>query len=111
MQYLNNMSQYCNPKYYTKLIKFATLFREHSNSINQNKVINNENNKEYTEVNPAEDVPDSSNEFITDFIDPEEKKEDLGFSKEECIDLTQNLCHWMYENNFTCSKLSLIHEK
>lgn len=111
MQYLNNMSQYCNPKYYTKLIKFVTLFREHSNSINQNKVINNENNKEYTEVNPAEDVPDSSNEFITDFIDPEEKKEDLGFSKEECIDLTQNLCHWMYENNFTCSKLSLIHEK
>ena len=29
-------------------------------------------------------------------------------SKDECIDLTQNLCFWMYENNFTCSKLSLI---
>jgi hypothetical protein len=22
--------------------------------------------------------------------------------------LTQNFCHWLYENNFTCSKLSLI---
>ena len=111
IEYLNKMSQYCDPNYYIKLIKFVTLFREHSNSFNQNKVANNETKKEYTEIYPAEDVPDSSNEFITDFIDPEGKNEDLGFSKEECIDLTQNLCHWMYDNNFTCSKLSLIHEK
>ena len=111
IEYLNKMSQYCDPKYYVKLIKFVTLFREHSNSFNENKVPNNEEKKEFTQINPAEDVPDSSNEFITDFINPEEKNEDLGYTKEECIDLTQNLCHWMYDNNFTCSKLSLIHEK
>ena len=103
------MSACCNPNYYTKLIKFVTLFREHSNFINASKLKEDEQNKIYTEIKDAEDVPDSSNEFITDFINPEEKNNDLGFNKEECIDLTQNLCHWMYENNYTCSKLSLIH--
>ena len=74
-------------------------------------MVNNQANQVYTEANDAEDVPDSSNEFITDFINPEEKNNDLGFDKDECIDLTMNLCYWMYENNFTCSKLSLIREK
>ena len=109
INYLNKMSQYCNKEYYIKLIKFVALFREHTNIINKHKV--NDNNgieKEFTEVNDAEDVPDSSNEFITDFLAPDEKNEDFGFSKEELIDLTQNLCFWMYDNNFTCSKLSLI---
>ena len=109
MNYLNKMSQFCNPTYFTKLIKFVTLFREHVNSVN---IVNGNDNgipKEYTETNNAEDVPDSSNEFITDFLDPDTREEDFGFSKEESIDLTQNLCYWMYDNNFTCSKLSLIH--
>ena len=111
MNYLNKMSQFCNPTYFTKLIKFVTLFREHVNNFNMNKVIENENGirKEYTEINNAEDVPDSSNEFITDFLEPDTRNEDFGFSKDESIDLTQNLCYWMYDNNFTCSKLSLIH--
>jgi len=111
IEYLNKMSAFCNPNYFTKLIKFVTLFREHSNLINSSKLKEDEQNKVYTEIKDAEDVPDSSNEFITDFINPEEKNNDLGFNKEECIDLTQNLCYWMYENNYTCSKLSLIREK
>ena len=113
IEYLNKMSNFCNPIYYVKLIKFVTLFREHVNkvNINKNRENNDEKNKDYTEFNDAEDVPDSSNEFITDFLDPEGKNDDLGYSKEECIDLTQNLCFWMYENNFTCSKLSLINDK
>jgi hypothetical protein len=111
IEYLNKMSAFCNPNYFTKLIIFVTLFREHSNQINVSKLKEDEQNKVYTEIKDAEDVPDSSNEFITDFINPEEKNNDLGFNKEECIDLTQNLCYWMYENNYTCSKLSLIREK
>ena len=112
IEYLNKMSAYCNPTYYAKLIKFVILFREHSNIINCDKNRDNINgkDKEFTEFNDAEDVPDASNEFITDFLDPEGKNNDFGFTKEECIDLTQNLCYWMYENNFTCSKLSLINE-
>ncbi len=112
IEYLNKMSIYCNPTYYIKLIEFVTLYREHSNLINCNKNRENlkEKDKEYTEFNDAEDVPDDSNEFITDFLDPEGKNDDLGFSRKESIELTQNLCFWMYENNFTCSKLSLINE-
>ena len=107
IDYLNKMSKFCNKDYYVKLIIFVTLFREHVNKYNADKV--KEEGKEFTEINNAEDVPDSSNEFITDFLDPDTKGADFGFSKEEAIDLTQNLCYWMYENNFTCSKLSLIH--
>ena len=104
------MSLFCNNTYYIKLIIFITLFREHVNIFNKRKLSENINGmeKEYTEVTNAEDVPDSSNEFITEFLDPDVRNNDFGFSKEESIDLTQNLCYWMYENNFTCSKLSLI---
>ena len=105
INYLNKMSNYCNEKYYVKLIIFVTLFREHVNIALQDKV---PNDKEFTQMVEAEDVPESSNEFITDFLFPND--EDYGFemSKEEAIDLTRNLCNWMYLNNFTCSKLFLL---
>ena len=105
INYLNKMSIYCNEKYYEKLIIFVTLFREHVNSINHDKV---EEGKEFTQIREAEDVPESSNEFITDFLFPEDQDFEFGLSKEEAIDLTRNLCNWMYINNFTCSKLFLL---
>ena len=109
IDYLNKMSILCNPDYYIKLIKFVTLFREHVNKYNKNKGNKkNSDNKEYTEINDAEDFPDSANEFIDVFLNPEEKESDFGFTMDESIDLTLNLCYWMYENNYTCSKLSLV---
>ena len=107
IDYLNKMSMFCNEQYYIKLIKFVTLFREHVN-IYYSKIDKNKYGEEYTANNDAEDVPDCSNEFITDFLHPDGSDNNFGFSKDESIDLTQNLCYWMYENNFTCSKLSLI---
>ena len=53
-------------------------------------------------------MPESSNEFITDFLFPDDQDYDFGLSKDEAIDLTRNLCNWMYMNNFTCSKLFLL---
>ena len=105
INYLNKMSVYCNEKFYEKLIIFVTLFREHANIINQDKV---EKDKEFTQFKEAEDIPESSNEFITDFLFPDEQEIEFGISKEEAIDLTRNLCNWMYTNNFTCSKLFLL---
>ena len=105
INYLNKMSIYCNEKYYEKLIIFVTLFREHINIINQDKV---EKGKEFSQIREAEDVPESSNEFITDFLFPDDQDFDFGLSKDEAIDLTRNLCNWMYINNFTCSKLFLL---
>ena len=100
MNYLNKMSVYCNENYYEKLIVFVALFREHIN------IINKQDN--FTVVTEAEDVPEKSNEFITDFLFPEEQKESFEIDKEEAINLTRNLCNWMYTHNFTCSKLFLI---
>lgn len=105
INYLNKMSVYCNEKFYEKLIIFVTLFREHANIINQDKV---EKDKEFTQFKEAEDVPESSNEFITDFLFPDEQEIEFGLTKEEAIDMTRNLCNWMYTNNFTCSKLFLL---
>ena len=108
MNYLDKMSIYCNEKYFEKLIVFVTLFREHINILNKDKF----KDKEFTEEVEAEDIPESSNEFITDFLFPNDD-EDFVFdmSKEEAIDLTRNLCNWMYLNNFTCSKLFLLEKE
>lgn len=100
------MSTLCNPKYFSHLIAFVILFRECLNQINEEKVKNE--NKDFSELYNAEDVPDISNEFITEFLDCTSDVVPFIFTKEEAIDLTQNFCHWMYEKNFTCSKLSLI---
>lgn len=105
IDYLNKMSLHSNPTYFTKLIIFVTLFREYVNIAKRDP--NNEN-EEYTASKSAEDVPDLSNEFINEFLEPDNTNNHFDFSKEESIDLTQNICHWMYENNFTCSKLSLV---
>ena len=103
MDYLNKMSMHVNNNYFTKLIIFVTLFRE-----NINLIYKLEGGGEFTMVKEAEDVPEKSNEFITDFLFPEEQEKSFGFNKEESIDLTRNLCNWMYTHNFTCSKLFLI---
>ena len=95
-----------------KLIIFVTLFREFVNICDRKKKkdlqpsINIYEIPDYTMENNPEDVPDLSNEFINDFLETEQNLFD--FNKEDSIDLTQNFCHWMYENNFTSSKLSLI---
>ena len=112
MDYLNKMSMHVNPNYFTKLIIFVTLFREFVNICDRKKKkdlqpsINIYEIPDYTMENNPEDVPDLSNEFINDFLETEQNLFD--FNKEDSIDLTQNFCHWMYENNFTSSKLSLI---
>ena len=67
-----------------------------------------EDNKEFTQEREAEDVPESSNEFITDFLFPNDQENEFSLTFSEAIDLTRNICNWMYLNNFTCSKLFLL---
>ena len=69
------------------------------------------NDQEYTAKKEAEDVPDTSNEFINEFLFPEQEESSFGFEKEEAISLIRNLCSWMYENNFTGSKLFMAENK
>ena len=84
------------------MAKFVYLYWEHLNII---KGTSNTTNT-YTSLKNAEDAPDVSNEFITEFLDFESRLFDLD--KETSIELTQNFCQWMYDSNYTCSKLTLI---
>lgn len=102
--YLVKSAKLIKQEFFVRLVKFVYLFREALNTMNKEKVKNDEG--EFTEVTNAEDAPDISNEFVTEFLDCEQQK--YGFNKEDAIDLTQNFCQWLYDNNFTCSKLSLI---
>lgn len=102
MNYLNQISDICNENYFQKLIVFVTLFREFVNIFT---------NQEYTEIKEAEDVPDMSNNFINDFLYLYEDEVSFGFEFQEAIDLTTNLCSWMYENDFSESKIFLVGDK
>jgi hypothetical protein len=101
--YLYKVSKLVNEHYFIVVLKFITLFREFVNITYKNK---GSANIEFTEEHNPEDVPDISNEFIIDFLGTEELL--FGYSREEGIELTQNLCMWLYDNNYTSSKVSLI---
>jgi len=100
-EYLVKVSKMCKDEYFYKILKFILLFRECLNYINREKT----GNSEYADISNPEDAPEISNEFVTEFMEDENQ---FNYNKEEVIDLTQNLCQYMYDNNFTCSKLSLI---
>jgi hypothetical protein len=103
-EYLLKVSKLSRNEVFRKILKFVSLFRECLNGINSGKA--KEEGKDYSESYNAEDAPDISNEFVTEFLETENNVFDLN--KEEAIDMTQNFCQWMYDNNYTCSKLSLV---
>ncbi len=72
------MSVNCNEIYFEKLIVFVTLFKENINLIYKIK-----GGGKFTIVREAEDVPEKSNEFITDFLFPKEQEKSFGFDKDE----------------------------
>ena len=51
---------------------------------------------EFCCVNSAELAPDICNEFVTIYMDQNRKL--MEISKPDQIDLTINLCHWLFEN-------------
>jgi hypothetical protein len=61
---------------------------------------------EFCLTNSAEHAPEICNDFVTIYMD--QNRSLMEISKPDQIDLTINLCHWLFENQFTCSKLSMI---
>ncbi len=53
-----------------------------------------------------EHAPEICNELVTVYI--EDNKTVFSIDRTDCIDLTINFCHWLFENQFTCSKLTTI---
>ena len=60
----------------------------------------------YCAVNNCEFAPEVCNEFVTIYLD-EPNKNAGKITRTELIDLTQHVCHWLFTNRLTCSKLSM----
>ena len=65
------------------------------------------NGVDYTEMNNAEFAPEICNEFVTVYMETPGSNQGK-ISTSEIIDLTQHLCHWLFLNRLTCSKLSMV---
>lgn len=63
------------------------------------------NGVEFSVINNAEHAPEICNEFVTVFL---QDKKDINLQKNESIDLTRNICHWLFTESYTCSKVSMI---
>jgi hypothetical protein len=102
---------------YRDILAHAMLFRECLNDIGWAKRIEHEamekcNNSElqkiikeypYCLVNTAEHVPAISNDFVTMYAT---QIKVLKIEQSKIIECTFKLCDWLYDNNFTASKLS-----
>lgn len=64
------------------------------------------NGQEFSVINNSEHAPEICNEFVTVFL--QERSKDIVLSKNESIDLTRNICHWLFTESYTCSKVSMI---
>jgi hypothetical protein len=85
-----------NKEYFEFIFKFVILFRE---------CINQKREEGYTKVNNAEIVPDMCNEFVSEFM---EAYDYFGLDVTELIEVIQHCCHWLWENHFTSSRLTLV---
>jgi len=99
-KYLVDINKECNREYFEFITKFVILFRECINKIKDENTL-----EEYSTKNNADNVPDTCNEFITDFM---EGYDYFGLDTMELIEIIQHFCNWLYENKFTTSKLSLV---
>jgi hypothetical protein len=60
---------------------------------------------DYSTINCAEHAPEICNEFVTIFV---QDRRSLTVEKNQSIDLTRNLCHWLFQESFTTSKVTMI---
>lgn len=103
--YLSKVAEVCKKETFQMIFKFITLYRDCINYFYKERV-KEEGGIQYTECKNAEDAPDISNEFITEYLGLDEHS--FNFQSQEVIEITQNFCQWLYDNNYTCSKLTLI---
>jgi len=105
--YLYTVSQKVNDTFYRTVLAFVIFFRECLNEIGWKKRRESDNETkpedfeamerdEFCLVNSAEHAPEICNEFVTIYM--EKHKSKFEIIKCEQIDLTINMCHWLFEN-------------
>ena len=129
--YLREIASKTNEIFYQSMLKFIFLYRECLNEYGwqkkaeaecrearqtlEDKNIQNRmftfkdliNKNEFCQINNGEIMPEICNEFITIFLE-QKKVESQTFNKDDAIDYTIHLCHWLFINGHTCSKLSML---
>ncbi len=104
--YLKDVSIKTNKEYFYFIFKFVLLFRECVNRLRKDTGDNESGQeKEFTQINNAENVPDTCNEFVSEFMEPNDY---FGLDTGELIEVIQHLCFWLYIHNFTTSRLTLL---
>jgi hypothetical protein len=117
IKYLDYIAKLSNKEYFLFAFKFVVLFRE---CLNRYKSIELENTvtvfgekieltgiSEFTQFYDAEQAPELCNEFISEYLTANSY---FGMSYEyvtEFIEIIQHFCYWLYENNYTSSRLSI----
>jgi hypothetical protein len=118
--YLYKISLKTNPVFYKVVLAFVIFFRECLNHIGWTKRIQSDDidlakhpeiqqkmkSTQFCLANTAEHAPEICNEFVTVYM--EDNRSISNIDRTDSIDLTINLCHWLFENQFTCSKLTMI---
>jgi hypothetical protein len=105
-EYLKFLTTKCTHRYFIFAFKFVVLFRE---CLNKTKKNEKDATKEYTQVYNSDQVPDLCNEFINEFM---EGADYFGLNTEEdkieLIEIIQHFCFWLFKNQYTTSRLSLL---
>ena len=130
-QYLRHLSTIVNEHFYRTMIRFILLYRDCFNQFGwlkkaeadcrESRLTLEEKNvlgridyykqfisdHEFCTISNGELLPEICNEFVTIYLN--DKKDIAGFDRGEAIDYVRHLCHWLFVNGHTCSKLSMIH--
>ncbi len=104
--YLKEYYTQTNPDYFHFMFKFIIMFRQCINKLKNGATYNPPDPKNYySQHNNTEGVPDTCNDFVTDFMEP---KDYFGMDTMELIEIIQHLCHWLFVRNYTTSRLTLV---
>jgi hypothetical protein len=113
LKYLTGVSNSTNKEYFIFILKFILIFRDCINKYKNIELENSiyilkedvpENIKEFTQYYDAEQIPELCNEFLTEYLTEEYfqlKNEHLS----DFIEIIQHFSHWLYENNYSSSRL------
>lgn len=109
-EYLQEIKNKTNKKYFSFLLKFIILFNEYYYLNKTQNIKENEINKIIEALSPN-DFPDISNDFYSEFLEKNNffdlfkdvKKE----NENEIIENILYFCHWLFKNGYTEYKISI----
>ena len=107
--FLKEISENTNKKYFEFIQKFILLYRKFINYFKKNSIKKEskdfDSKKEYSQIECAEEIPETFNDFFLDFSQPNSY---FAGKDNDYIELAQYFCFWLYEKKYTQSYLTLI---